>query len=538
MKRLFRLLAFLTFFLSLGLGAFAADLDPQALQQLQALPADVQAKIIQEYQKGSVSPNPVSEKIVTQTVKTPAAPAYTAPPAADRPEKVDLPAGLSLLERQFRGRYQSSLAAQLDQFGYNLFSAASSRVAQKVVPNDNYLITPGDQIRIRLWGTTEDTQYISPVDADGTINVPKIGVVAVAGERLGQLNTVIGREVQKYTQGVNVSVTLETLHSVEVYVVGEVGSPGLHVVPAFSTLFKGLQAAGGVKKSGTLRRITLYRNGQANTWLDLYDLILKGNRQADQILQDGDVIFVPRIGRTAALAGAVYQAGIFELQEEKTVEQLLALGGGLLTNAYSQALYVKYYDAANVFQVEDIRPGNQDALRRAMPAGGLLEVPFIPEDRPDTVRLMGHVKVGQTFNYASGLTLKDILHSIDELKPEAFLDHALLHRYNPATTRYEVQKFPLGDFFAGTYQLPLQPYDTIEILSRADLGIKENVSVSGAVWRPGTYGFHPGLTVADLLVLAGAASRITSISTATPTCTATIRQPCATRLRSLICKQP
>ena len=50
---------------------------------------------------------------------------------------------------------------------------------------------------------------------------------------------------------------------------------------------------------------------------------------------------------------------------------------------------------------------------------------------------------------------------------------------------------------------PLQPYDKIIILSREKIGIKENFTLKGAVWKPGTYKFEPGLKLKDALALAG-----------------------------------
>ena len=153
--------------------------------------------------------------------------------------------------------------------------------------------------------------------------------------------------------------------------------------------------------------------------------------------------------------------------------------------------------------MEDIYPDQKKTLSRKLFAGVVLEVPFIEEDSPDAVRLIGHVKMARTVKFRQGLMLNNLLQSVEELKPEALLDYALLHRYNPVTTRYEVQKFPLKLFFAGSYNVALQPRDQIEILSRSQLGIEENISVSGAVWRPGTFTFYPGMSVAEALALAG-----------------------------------
>ena len=491
-----------------GSDLLSAPLSYIQLEQFKALPADVQEKLKEQYLGEQSGDTPVQavveEEVVSQTVS---------PADSDQAEDLqvtvieaadgDVPTS-STLEDQYRKKYQSDLAGSLAQFGYNLFAHSSGQVLQNVVPGPDYIVVPGDQVRIRLWGASVDVQYVSQVDADGTINVPQIGVISVAGEQLGSLESRIKDEALKYMQGINVSVALEKLHSVEVYVIGEVSNPGLHVVPAFSTLFKGLQAAGGINKSGSLRSVSLYRGDSLVSSFDLYDLILSGNRGGDQILRDQDVIFVPRIGSTVAIAGAVHQPGIFEILHEKSVAQILDFAGGTLPNAYSQSLYIKRYDANNDFQVVDLRSHQQDVLsRNVILSGDLLEIPYAPVAPASAVILEGHVKAPQTFAYSPGLRLSDVIRGVDTLKPEALTEYALLHRYNKQSTRYEMEKFPLGQVLSGDFDQELQPYDRIEILSRSELGIKETVAISGAVWRPDTYDFLPGMTVADLLALAG-----------------------------------
>ncbi len=489
---------------SVGGPLFAANLsNVQTIEQFRSLPADVQQSLKEQYlsdsSKTSTSqPTPLLQGIATSTTEVAVHSGEGMPVVI--PVEVH-EEGVSLLEQQYRHRYQSSLSGSLSQFGYNLFALASPQVLQNVVPDESYVIVPGDQMRVRLWGATVDTQYVAQVDADGTVNLPQIGVIPVAGEQLGQLDEKIKREALKYMQGINVSVALEKLHSVEVYVVGEVANPGLHVVPAFSTLLKGLQAAGGVKKSGTLRSLTLYRGGQVQSRLDLYDFIFSGNRNGDRPLRNQDVIFVPRIGDTVAVAGAVSQPAIYELRTEGEVGQALELAGGFLPNALSQNVYIKRYDEKNAFQVHDVQFSKM-ATTDVHP-GDLIEVRFAPQLPARAVTLEGHVKVPQTLAYAPGLKLSDILTGVDALMPEALTEFALLHRYNQESTRYEVQKFALGQFLDQKIDIELEPYDRIEILSRKDLGINESVSIAGAVWRPGTYPFQPEMKVADLLALGG-----------------------------------
>jgi hypothetical protein len=138
--------------------------------------------------------------------------------------------------------------------------------------------------------------------------------MAITGTPFGKLEEVVRNEAEKYVQGINIHVSIEELRSIEIYVIGEIDRPGLHLVPPFSSVIGGLLAGEGVKKSGSLRTIKLFRAGNLHQVIDLYSLLLEGSRHGDVMLQDGDVLFVPRLGPTAAVAGASIQPAIYELQ--------------------------------------------------------------------------------------------------------------------------------------------------------------------------------------------------------------------------------
>ena len=112
------------------------------------------------------------------------------------------------------------------------------------------------------------------------------------------------------------------LRSIRVFVLGEAQKPGSYTVSGLSTMTNALFVSGGVKKIGSLRNIQLKRDGRLVTTLDLYDLLLHGDTSGDQQLMPGDVIFIPPIGNTVSVYGAVRRPAIYELKDEKTVEQV------------------------------------------------------------------------------------------------------------------------------------------------------------------------------------------------------------------------
>ncbi len=422
--------------------------------------------------------------------------------AADQQRKVQR---YSSLEQIYRRNYASPLAQGLTQFGYDFFRAGSTAPSRLAVPDDSYILGPGDRLRIRVWGAGLDAEFTGAIDKNGNINVPKIGIVPLAGSRFGDAEKIIRREAEKYIQGINIHVSLAELRSIEIYVVGEVARPGLHLVPPFSTVLGGLANAGGVKKSGSLRRIRLVRNSNTVATLDLYDLLLRGERKNDQLLTDRDIIFVPPIGPTAAVVGAVARPAIYELTGGETVADLIELAGGELPQAFGQRVYLRRFADNQEFMVRDIEVGRdpQALATEKVANGDLLELQYLGAAWPKVVRLEGHVWFPDVFAWRQGLRLSDILTGPELLRPNAVTDFAYLYRYDPATTRYLMQAIPLRQVFEHTFDLELAPHDRIQVLSREKIGIQEPVRIAGAVWKPGEFPWRPGLTVEGALALAG-----------------------------------
>ena len=488
-------------------GVLPAGSTPLSLPQGGALPADVQQALkamgapSRQQQTAGQSSSPGStpgQSVVGGDVNA-------AMPGGQGTAAPSVPLLPSVLEKQYRESYSSLLSADLHQFGYDIFASMGQKVSQYAVPQGDYIIGPGDTIKVRVWGAGGDGEYEGVVSREGSIDVPQIGIINVAGIRYRDVDQVIAQEAKKYVQGINIKTSLQQLRSVEVYVVGAVQQPGLHMVPAFSTVIDGLLASGGVKKTGTLRDVQLYRNGKLLRSVDLYDLLLKGDRNGDLTLQDRDVVFVPHIHETAAVVGAAIDSAIFELKGESTVGDILAMAGGMLPQGFTSRMSLRRFVNNQDFVVQDIAITGGDASWKAIPIhnGDLLELGFLSSNWPQAIHLEGHVKYPQVQKYVEGMKLSDILTSRDILKPDAVTDFALLQRYDTKTARYTVESFPLGQVFAKKFDLALSPYDRIQILSLEDAGVMENITVAGGVWKPGTFRYAPGITVATAVSLAG-----------------------------------
>ena len=410
-------------------------------------------------------------------------------------------------------RPQPYQVSKLRQFGYNFFRPAAVGFAplSDVPVNDDYPLGPGDRIVLTLWGSVEGTHELE-INRSGEIFLPRVGVVKVTGVTFGKLHGVIKASLAKAFKDFDLNVTMGKLRVIKVFVVGEVRAPGDYNLNPLSTLINALSAAGGPLKSGTLRNVQVKRGGEVVETVDLYDFFLKGDKSKDIRLQPGDTIFVPVIGRVAAVAGNVKRPAIYELKDEKNLGDLIGLAEGLLPTGYLQRVQISRVEAHEKNLVADF---NVDPKSAGKSLQQILESIKI-QDRdivkvfPIDITLRGHVRlVGYALrpgDYAlqPGMRLSQLLLQ-DNLLPEYYNQAAKITRLYPPDYHQETLFVNLASALAGDpkHDLELKEFDTVKIFSRWEMEEMPKVRVNGEVQRPGEYRLSNNMTVRDLLMEAG-----------------------------------
>jgi polysaccharide export outer membrane protein len=414
----------------------------------------------------------------------------------------------------------------LKPFGYDLFEGVPSTfapVSDIQVPID-YIVGPGDTLDIQLYGN-EPSSYELTVGRDGRINFPKLGPIMVSGMTFDAARQTIEQRVAKQLIGSHVSVTMGNLRSIRVFVLGEAEKPGSYTVSGLSTMTNALFVSGGVKKIGSLRNIELKRNGRLITTLDLYDLLLHGDNSGDRQLLPGDVIFIPPIGNIVSVYGAVRRPAIYELKGEKTVEQGIALAGGLLPDADAKLGQLERILPSRLREMQNVDLSAPAGRATTLENGDKLRVPEIRPTLENSVVLSGFVFRPGQFEYRAGLRLSDLLNSFDELKPEADVHYIMIRREVPPEERIEVVSADLARALAapGTAADPeLRPRDQIIVFNLSagrarilepiirDLELQATpekpeqvVSIDGRVKVPGKYPLEPAMRVSDLIRAGG-----------------------------------
>ncbi len=224
-----------------------------------------------------------------------------------------------------------------------------------------YLIGPRDVLQVDVF-QNKDLSCVVKVSERGTIMMPLVGQVAVAGLTEMQASDLISKGLQRYLQNPNVNVTVKEYHSRSVAVIGAVNKPGAYeLMRSDATLLEVLAMAEGLREDKASYDIIVLRSsaqtflepggrkkekskgqdpakpgknvpGQLRIYIDGYRLLELGDMSLNIRIFPGDVVRVPPAG-TIQISGMVTKPGEYTLRRNITILSAPSLAGGLKRSA-------------------------------------------------------------------------------------------------------------------------------------------------------------------------------------------------------------
>ncbi|WP_198038570.1 SLBB domain-containing protein [Skermanella stibiiresistens] len=399
--------------------------------------------------------------------KLPAPASASAPPG---PVATDRPA--TAVEAAFSRR----AATTLRLYGHELFDRGVKPVAPSFgTAQNDYVIGPGDELRITIHGSAHPSSRRYTVDTNGEVIVDDLRPLRAAGRTLADFRRQLETEVAFGISDHEAFVSLDGMRRMRVLVTGAVAEPGRHEVAGSATVLDALLAAGGVDRLGSLRTIRLIRGGVSST-IDFYAL-LQGVEGSDPELRDGDRIVVPPIGPTIAVAGQVKRPGIYELPPDTTpggtqpmtVGEAVALAGGpILPSATRVVTFSIGADG-----IEEPLETTSDHMARdhgaGVASGDLLIVSAERDQRRGTVSIVGHVRQSGPRALDEADSLASLLGSVD-LMPGPYLPFAALETTGPGGFARILTPVDLRAVLDLRRDRPLADDDTLIVLSLSDIG--------------------------------------------------------------------
>ncbi|MBF0610256.1 MAG: hypothetical protein G8345_01770 [Magnetococcales bacterium] len=359
--------------------------------------------------------------------------------------------------------------AGLNQFGYETFVGIHPVGMGTGTIREDYHLGVGDEIIINVSGQNPLVLDLT-VDNEGRLVLPNLPPIQVAGRTFGEVRKELEARVSATSVGSKAVASVGTVRMISVMVMGEVSQPGMVSLTGLSTLVDALYASGGVTKMGSLRNITLQREGQAPAILDTYDLLMNRPTSPIPLLRDGDRVVVPTIGHTVAVTGEVKRPGIFELRypDEGVTKNLLEWAGGPL-RARGTKLQKQTLDKIGR-EIFEIIP--QDATSH-FGDSDILTVRMISNRAMDLVKLGGEVRVPGEYPLASANSVRELIgrdgNAENVIGLRAYLPFAVLQNYDRVTGIPSYRSFNLQEIIRGGKDIPLKDKDHVLVFSEDDI---------------------------------------------------------------------
>ncbi len=401
-------------------------------------------------------------------------------------------------------KFLKDTVKKMPYFGYDFFTKRDSIPFWQNLPiSKNYILGPGDEIIIALWGESNSLST-EIINRDGQIFIENIGVINLSGKSVLEAkklitsrysrvySTLIGQKPQSF-----IDLSLGELKSLNVHFVGYVNIPGVHMLHPFSNVITGLIQAGGVNNRGTLRNIQIIRNGETINEVDFYDYVLNVKELTEIRLMDQDIIHVgPRIS-TVAIDGSVLKPGYYELTKNESLKDLLFFSGG--KERFSSNLSFVFrnnYFEKNGFLISDNEGQNFTVMQ-----GDSIFVPKI-NNHENFINIQGHVKNPGKYPFNKKMVLKNLINATMSPKDQDFyksmdLSNITIFRKNPLESDPVKIVTSLDDnsFLKSGYHIVVNRKNILNPI--------ESVIITGEINNPGMYPVNNITTLADILNKAG-----------------------------------
>lgn len=367
----------------------------------------------------------------------------------------------------------------------------------------NYVLGPGDKLIIILFGDQESTEE-QLVDPNGNIVLPYAGVVRLGGLTVEEAKTkiknlLVSKGYQAIESGqTKLNISLSEYRTIPVMVIGAKNS-GNYLLPSVASAFHALVMAGGPNQRGTYRDVEVIRKGKVVQRIDLYKFIVYGDRSADILLQENDVVNIPVYENMVRVKGEVKRPGFFELREDENLDSLLVYTGGFSPIAYKENIYVEQI-GNNEFLTRDL---TKDEFASYYPSSGdVFTVGSIANRYYNRVVISGAVNRPGKYGWQEGMMLSSLVDRAGGFEESVLLSRGVIYRSQKDNSNNYLRFVP-EELMQKLSDLELKDGDSVVVGDRRMMFPHQYVHVLGEVINPDKFPFGPGMTALDAILLAG-----------------------------------
>ena len=395
-------------------------------------------------------------------------------------------------------------------YGHDLYREGGIKFYKKseyVQPGPNYVLGPGDNVTVAIWGNTE-VNYNQKINSSGFVKFYQMPRIYLSGLRLKDAEDAIKAKFRNnYNFNPNnFEVTVSATRNINVFISGDVNNVGNYNISSLNTAINALAAAGGPSDIGSVRNIQLIRKDGTKTTLDLYKFLNDPSISSNFYLEENDYIVVPVANKVVSIAGAINRTYKYELVDNEDLEDLIEYAGGLRVNALKKNIKITRIENDEVVilnvDLNKIKNGAGVKLKN----GDIIAVSTITDVVKNAVYVEGAVENSGVFALTQNMTISGLI-AKTVLKKDAILDIAYLVRLNEdqRTVRYEIINIQSILNNPGSEDIILSPGDKLIIRAKSEFVTKNAFAISGAVRKEGSYDLdnNTDLKVSDAIYLSG-----------------------------------
>ena len=388
-------------------------------------------------------------------------------------------------------------------FGFDFFKGERSKFdpSMNVATPKDYKLGSGDRLIINIFGASQEN-FTAQISPDGIITVSGYGPIHLGGLTIAEATKKLNATLGTRFQNSQLMLSLGQSRSIAVNVMGEIYYPGNYQMTAFANVLYAVYMAGGIRTTGTLRNIKVYRNSQLVSTVDLYDYILNGSNKQDIRLEDGDVVLVGTYSELVQIGGNIKRPMRYELLPNETLHNLIYFAGGFTGDAYTDAVRVTRRNTEDGYSVHTVS-NTQFSNFHLMDGDSVLVEQIL--DRPqNTLEIQGAVFRPGFYGLSGNLhTVKQLVEMAQGVDEQAIPERSVLYRIKSDRT-YEAIQLNVANILNGTTpDMELLNEDRIFIPSRKRQLDHFDVTIHGEVYEPGRYPYAENESVDNLIMRAG-----------------------------------
>lgn len=272
---------------------------------------------------------------------------------------------------------------------------------EKAIDPETYIVGPGDIFTFNIWGAMEMSLPVV-VSPEGSLPIPSVGEIDIREMTLTEAKKTVLDAAKPFYEKSDISLTLTTLRSFRVHVVGEVEYPGTYLANPTERISDMVFAAGGATDWANKVAIQLRQlNGDTIVFnLSLFEL--NGDLIQDVFVHGGDIVYVPPIDLSSSkvhVEGDFKVGGLYQIVEKESVHEFLQRIGAFTKNTNPLDVVIVRKTDQDIRTIKPYLDG--DATQQILLDGDRILIPS------EFVYVKGAVQFPGTYPYIASLKAKD-----------------------------------------------------------------------------------------------------------------------------------